>query len=478
MTAAARERSLLDPVEGVFPPGFRWGVATAAYQIEGAATEDGRGPSIWDTFAAVPGHIADGSDGLVACDHYHRWREDLDLLDWLGVGAYRLSLSWPRILPGGGSRIESRGLDFYDRLVDGLLARGIDPVVTLYHWDLPQPLEDAGGWAVRDTAWRFADLALAANGRLGDRVSSWITLNEPWCSAFLGYASGAHAPGRREPSAAVRATHHLLLGHGLAVAALRESGTSAEVGITLNLYPVHAASEDEVDVDAARRLDGMQNRIFLDPVLRGSYPADVLRDLTARGLNLDHIQPGDLDVIGAPIDVLGVNYYSSFCVRSTNGHDPQQQNRPGLPWVGCDDVEFVSRHLPLTHMDWEVDPDGLRQMLVRLQGDYDCPPIVITENGAAYRDRPGSTGEVDDPERIEFVESHLRAALAAIGEGVPLRGYFLWSLLDNLEWAWGYSRRFGVVRVDFATQRRTPKSSAYRYREIVAANGPGPPPTR
>jgi beta-glucosidase len=473
MTATAGERALGNPLSGVFPTGFRWGVATAAYQIEGAATEDGRGPSIWDTFATVPGHIADGSDGLVACDHYHRWAEDLDLLEWLGVGDYRFSVSWPRILPGGGSRVESRGLDFYDRLVDGLLARGIDPVATLYHWDLPQPLEDAGGWAERDTAWRFADLAVVVHERLSDRVSSWITLNEPWCSAFLGYASGNHAPGRRGPGSALRATHHLLLGHGLAVAALREAGSSAEVGITLNLYPVHPASTDSADLDAARRLDGMQNRIFLDPVLRGSYPSDVLADLTARGFDLDHIQPGDLDIISAPIDVLGVNYYSSFCVRSA-GDDAPQHNRPASPWVGCDDVDFVSRHLPLTHMDWEVDPDGLRQMLVRLATDYKSPPIVITENGAAYRDLPGTTGEVDDPERIQFVESHLRAALAAIGEGVPLRGYFLWSLLDNLEWSWGYSRRFGVVHVDFATQQRTPKSSAYRYREIVAANGPGP----
>jgi beta-glucosidase len=448
-------------------------VATAAYQIEGAATEDGRGPSIWDTFAAVPGHIADGSDGLVACDHYHRWREDVELLDWLGVGAYRFSLSWPRILPGGGSRVESRGLDFYDRLVDGLLARGIDPVVTLYHWDLPQPLEDAGGWTERDTAWRFTDLALAAHERLGDRVTSWITLNEPWCSAFLGYASGAHAPGRRDPAAALRAAHHLLLGHGLAVTALREAGASGELGITLNLYPVHAASQHPDDIDAARRIDGMQNRIFLDPVLRGSYPVDVVEDLTARGLTVDHVRPGDLDIIRAPIDVLGVNYYSSFCVQGTTGQAPSQ-HRPGVPWVGCDDIDFVSRHLPRTHMDWEVDPDGLRQILVRLQREYDCPPVVITENGAAYHDVPAITGEVDDPERIEFVESHLRAAIAAIGEGAPLRGYFLWSLLDNLEWAWGYSRRFGVVHVDFATQQRTPKSSAYRYREIVAANGPGP----
>jgi beta-glucosidase len=475
MTATAGELPRLGPTPGAFPSGFRWGVATAAYQIEGAATEDGRGPSIWDTFTAIPGTIADGSDGLVACDHYHRWGEDLDLLDWLGVDAYRFSLSWPRILPGGGARIESRGLDFYDKLVDGLLTRGIDPVVTLYHWDLPQPLEDAGGWAERDTASRFADLALAAHGRLGDRVNSWITLNEPWCSAFLGYASGLHAPGRREPAAALRAAHHLLLGHGLAAAALRAAGTSAEVGITLNLYPVHPATAADVDVDAARRLDGMQNRIFLDPVLRGSYPADVVEDLMARGHSFDFVAPGDLEIIGAPIDVLGVNYYSSFSVQSSNGQDPPHQSRPGIPWVGCDDVEFVSQRLPLTHMDWEVDPDGLRQVLVRLHNEYDCPPLVITENGAAYRDLPAATGEVDDPERITFVESHLRAALAAIGEGAPLRGYFLWSLLDNLEWAWGYSRRFGLVHVDFATQARTPKSSAYRYREIVAANGIGPP---
>jgi beta-glucosidase len=474
MTAAAGEQSRVDPGAESFPPGFRWGVATAAYQIEGAATADGRGPSIWDTFAIVPGHIADGSDGLVACDHYHRWPEDLDLLAWLGVGAYRFSLSWPRILPGGGTRVETRGLDFYDRIVDGLLARGIDPVVTLYHWDLPQPLEDVGGWAERDTAWRFADLALAAHARLGDRVSSWITLNEPWCSAFLGYASGVHAPGRRDPAAALRATHHLLLGHGLAVAALRAAGSAAEVGITLNLYPVHAASEDPADLDAARRLDGMQNRIFLDPVLRGAYPDDVLDDLGAIGFNHDHIKAGDLDIIGVPIDVLGVNYYSSFRVRSPDPDDLAHPHRSGSPWVGCDDVEFVSQHLPLTHMDWEVDPDGLRQMLVRLNSHYDCPPVVITENGAAYRDLPDRTGEVADPERIAYVESHLRAALAAIGEGAPLRGYFLWSLLDNLEWAWGYSRRFGVIHVDFATQQRTPKASAHRYREIVAANGLGP----
>ena len=309
----------------------------------------------------------------------------------------------------------------------------------------------------RDTAWRFADLALAAHERLGDRVSSWITLNEPWCSAFLGYASGAHAPGRREPAAALRATHHLLLGHGLATAALRDAGASADIGITLNLYPVHAASEDPADIDAARRLDGMQNRIFLDPVLRGGYPIDVLEDLIARGFDLDHIQTGDLDIIGAPIDVLGVNYYSSFCVRVANGHPPHQ-HRLGVPWVGCDDIDFVSRHLPLTHMDWEVDPDGLRQMLVRLQRDYDCPPIVITENGAAYRDLPATTGEVDDPDRIAVrgVPSACRAGRPSVRAcrcAATSCGRCSTTSSGRGDTADGSA----LVHVDFATQLRTPQ---------------------
>lgn len=473
MTADVRADARVARPAGQFPAGFRWGVATAAYQVEGAVTEDGRGPSIWDTFTAVPGHVADGSDGSVACDHYHRSPEDLDLMSWLGVSAYRFSLSWSRILPGGGSRVEDRGLDFYDRLVDGLLARGIDPVATLYHWDLPQPLEDAGGWPERDTAYRFADLAVAAQSRLGDRVRTWVTLNEPWCSAFLGYASGLHAPGRREPGAALRAAHHLLLGHGLATQALRAGGVAAEVGVTLNLYPVHPASEDPADLDAARRIDGMANRLFLDPVLTGRYPPDVLDDLTARGHDIGHIRDEDLPVIAAPLDLLGVNYYSSHSVRAGKPGRPPDVGRPSQPWVGCDDIEFVGRQLPLTQMDWEVDPDGLRQMLVRLVQDYDCPPIVITENGAAYPDQPDAAGEVDDRARTAYVESHLRAALTAIDEGVPLRGYFLWSLLDNFEWSWGYSRRFGVVHVDFATQCRTPKTSAHRYREIVTANALG-----
>lgn len=456
-----------------FPADFAWGVATAAYQIEGAATKDGRGQSIWDTFCATPGTIIDGSDGSVACDHYHRFPEDIELMSWLGVSAYRFSLSWPRVLPEGGKRVETRGLDFYDQLVDGLLARGIEPVATLYHWDLPQLVEDAGGWPERDTAYRFADFAAAAGERLGDRVTSWITLNEPWCSAFLGYASGVHAPGRQEPDAALRAAHHLMLGHGLATQALRATGHPAEVGATVNLYPIHAATDHPKDVDAARRLDGMQNRIFLDPMLAGRYPADVLDDLSSRGHDLSHMQDGDLTVMAAPMDHLGVNYYSSFNVRAGVQGKPVAQNRPGQPWVGCDDIEFVSRGLPLTQMDWDVDPDGLRQMLVRLDTEYDCPPILITENGAAYLDDPDDNGVVHDKERTEYIETHLAAVRAAIAEGVPVKGYFLWSLLDNLEWAWGYTRRFGVVRVDFDSQVRTPKASAHRYKEIVAANGLG-----
>jgi beta-glucosidase len=456
-----------------FPADFTWGVATAAYQIEGAATEDGRGPSIWDTFCATPGTIIDGSDGSVACDHYHRFPEDIELMSWLGVSAYRFSLSWPRILPEGGKRVEQRGLDFYDQLVDGLLARGIEPVATLYHWDLPQLVEDAGGWPERDTAYRFADLAATAGERLGDRVKTWITLNEPWCSAFLGYASGVHAPGRQEPDAALRAAHHLMLGHGLASQALRATGHPAEVGVTVNLYPIHAATGHPSDVDAARRLDGMQNRIFLDPMLAGRYPADVLEDLRSRGHDLSYIQDGDLDVMAAPMDHLGVNYYSSFNVRAGIQGKPVAQNRPGQPWVGCDDIEFVSRGLPITQMEWDVDPDGLRQMLVRLNTEYNCPPILITENGAAYLDEPEADGVVHDKERTEFIETHLAAVQAAIAEGVPVKGYFLWSLLDNLEWAWGYTRRFGVVRVDFDSQVRTPKASAHRYKEIVANNSLG-----
>jgi beta-glucosidase len=472
------------PQGRALPDGFLVGAATAAFQIEGATSEDGRGRSIWDTFAGVDGAVLEGDTGDPACDHYHRWEADLDLLAWLGVGAYRFSVAWPRIQPDGRGPWEARGLAFYDRLVDGLLSRDIAPWVTLYHWDLPQPLEDAGGWPSRDTAYRFADYASAVYDRLGDRAAGWITLNEPWCSAFLGYAAGVHAPGRREGDAAVRAVHHLLLGHGLAAAGIRSRDAKASVGITLNLYPVAPASPSDVDADAARRIDGLANRIFLDPVLKGAYPADVVADLGGPG-GWTHVHGGDLATIAAPLDFLGVNYYSPHTVRGTGGRaavpddgdendqDPGagaggQQVRVGSPWVGSPDVEFVDTGLPKTAMGWEVDPDGLRQVLARLDDDYACPPLYVTENGAAYADEVVDD-KVSDPERQAYLAAHVGALLDAVDAGVDVRGYFVWSLLDNFEWSFGYTRRFGIVHVDYRTQVRTPKASADWYRSLATS---------
>ena len=452
-----------------FPGGFVWGAATASYQIEGATTEDGRGPSIWDTLCERPGAILDGSDGTVACDHYHRWESDLDLLKDLGLTAYRFSISWSRVLPTGRGEINAPGLAFYDRLVDGLHERGIEPFATLYHWDLPQGLEDLGGWRNRDTAFRFAEYAALTQHRLGDRVKHWTTLNEPWCSAFLGHASGEHAPGMTDPVAAVTASHHLLLGHGLAAQALRGGRRPAEVGITINLYDVTPASDDPADVDAARRLDGMQNRWFLDPVFTGSYPSDVVADL-ASVTDMGFVHDGDLETISTKLDHLGINYYSSFATKALAEPAPVPEGGRPTPWVGLEDVAFADRGLPKTHMGWDVDPDGLRKTLVRVARDYVVPPIYITENGAAYVDEVVD-GAVDDPERVAYVDAHLRSVLDAVEEGVDVRGYFVWSLLDNFEWAWGYTRRFGVVRVDYDTQLRTPKSSAHAYAAIARDNG-------
>jgi len=452
-----------------FPEGFVWGAATAAFQIEGATSEDGRGPSIWDTLCARPGAILDGSDGTVACDHYHRWESDLDLLADLGLTAYRFSISWPRVLPTGRGEVNAPGLAFYDRLVDGLHERGIEPFVTLYHWDLPQALEDLGGWRNRDTAFRFAEYAALTQHRLGDRVTHWTTLNEPWCSAFLGHASGEHAPGMTDPVAAVRASHHLLLGHGLAAQALHGGRRPAQVGVTINLYDVVPASDARADVDATRRLDGMQNRWYLDPLFTGAYPADVVADL-APVTDMAFVEDGDLEIISTKLDHLGINYYSSFAARGLATPAPVPEGGRPTPWVGLEDVELADRGLPQTHMGWDVDPDGLRKTLVRVARDYDVPPIFITENGAAYVDEVVD-GVVDDPERVAYVDAHLRAILDASDEGVDVRGYFVWSLLDNFEWAWGYTRRFGVVRVDYDTQLRTPKSSSRAYAAIARDNG-------
>ncbi|WP_019871386.1 GH1 family beta-glucosidase [Salinispora oceanensis] len=454
-----------------FPPGFLWGAATAAYQIEGAAALGGRTPSIWDTFSHTPGRVVAGHTGDVACDHYHRLDWDVALMAELGLKSYRFSVSWPRVQPGGTGPINQEGLDFYRRLVDQLLANGIEPWLTLYHWDLPQPLEDAGGWPARDTAARFADYAALVAEALGDRVRYWTTLNEPWCSAFLGYGSGVHAPGRSDPADAVRAGHHLLLGHGLAVPALRAAAQSeVEIGVTLNLYPVTPATDSPGDADAARRIDGLANRFFLDPLLRGSYPADLRSDLS-QITDFGHVRAEDLTTIAAPLDLFGINYYSRHVVAApTAASPPEPYWRKPSCWPGSEDVRFVTRGIPVTDMDWEIDPPGLVETLRRVHEEYTDLPLYITENGAAFVDAVVD-GQVDDPDRTAFFDAHLRAAHQAIAAGVPLRGYFAWSLLDNFEWAWGYTKRFGMIHVDYRSQARTLKSSGRWYAETIRRNG-------
>ncbi|MFC0625132.1 GH1 family beta-glucosidase [Kribbella deserti] len=449
------------------PTGFLFGAATAAYQIEGAAGTDGRGPSIWDTFSHEPGRVLGGETGDVAVEHYHRFREDVALMAELGLQAYRFSISWSRVQPDGRGPLNQAGVDFYSRLVDELLAAGIEPWPTLYHWDLPQPLEDAGGWPERATAERFADYAGAITSVLGDRVGQWTTLNEPWCSAFLGYGSGVHAPGRQDPAAAVRAGHHLMLGHGMAANLIRSAGH--KVGVTINLYDVVPASEREIDLEAARRIDGLQNRFFLDPVLLGSYPEDVIADL-ADVTDFSHVREGDLAVISTPLDILGVNYYTRHVVTGdpANGDDGHGgAGGEGSPWPGSEHVGFLKGELPLTAMGWEIHADGLTRVLERVAREYPSVPLYVTENGAAFPDEPDADGLVRDPDRIGYLDGHLRACRSAIDAGVPLKGYFCWSLFDNFEWSWGYSRRFGLVYVDYETQTRTPKSSAYWYSDLI-----------
>ena len=456
-----------------FPPGFAWGVSTAAFQIEGATDVDGRSDSIWDTFCRVPGAVVGGDDGTVAADHYRRYREDVALMRRLNLDSYRFSVAWPRVRPDGGA-VNQQGLDFYSRLVDELLEAGVKPWLTLYHWDLPQALEDEGGWTSRDTAYRFVEYALSVHDALGDRVPVWTTLNEPWCSAFLGYAGGQHAPGRRDPGAAMRAAHHLLLAHGLAATELRRRDPALSLGISLNLtHPEPADPADDADRDAARRIDGMHNRVFLDPLLEGRYPADVLADTETLGW-YDVVRDGDLEVISAPIDVLGVNYYHGSAVSGhargdVVGLGQVYPERPtGSPFVSAEHVTFPTRHLPVTDMGWEVQPWGLRDLLLRLHKDYRLPPVAITENGAAYRDQVTAEGTVEDRDRIAYIDSHLRAVREAMESGVDVCGYFVWSLLDNFEWAFGYGKRFGLIYVDYATQTRIPKASATWYAAVAA----------
>ncbi|HEX4816480.1 MAG TPA: GH1 family beta-glucosidase [Nonomuraea sp.] len=448
-----------------FPAGFAWGAATSAYQIEGGVSADGRGPSIWDTFTKTPGRILNGHHADVAIDHYHRFKEDVAIMAELGLSAYRFSVSWPRVQPTGCGPINQKGLDFYRRLVDELREHGIDPWLTLYHWDLPQELEDRGGWPNRDTAYRFAEYAAAVHEALKDSLHTVSTVNEPWCAAFLGYASGEHAPGRREPENAIRGAHHLNLAHGLAVQAMN----ARRVGGCVNLYAVDPATDSVEDLDAARRIDGLQNRFFLDALLLGRYPEDVLDDLPG---DKDFIQPGDLKIISAPIDVLLVNYYSRFTVSGAPGGKQSAAAAPtdaGSPWVGSEHVSFVSAGLPVTAMGWEIDASGLVEILTRVAREYPPVPMVVSENGAAFDDVLDG-GRVHDRERQAYVEAHLVACKEAIDAGVPLEGYFAWSLMDNFEWAWGYGKRFGLVHVDFETQERRLKDSALWYSEIIRQN--------
>lgn len=460
-----------------FPSDFLWGSATAAFQIEGASRADGRTDSIWDTFCRVPGAVLNGDDGEVACDHYHRWPQDVALMADLKLDAYRFSISWPRIVPEPGV-VNQAGLDFYSRLVDGLLERGVLPWLTLYHWDLPQWLEDRGGWTDRGVVQHFAELATIVHDALGDRVRHWTTFNEPWCSAFLGYAGGQHAPGRMDPQAGVSAAHHLLLAHGTSIRVLREKDPAALLGITLNMTVADPVDpEDPVDVRAAARAEAGFNHVFAQPIFDGTYPELALADYAAAGVQLP-IEDGDLEIIRAPIDFLGLNYYHGDAY---TGHEPAPGDElPGAaaverptrnPNVGLDDVHVVSRGLPRTAMDWEVQPDGLRRLLEAVHARYSGPagvPLYVTENGAAYDDTVEPDGSVQDTERASYLLDHARAVHAALTAGVDVRGYFAWSLLDNFEWAYGYGQRFGIVRVDFDTLERTPKLSAREYARVAA----------
>ncbi|MDR1825734.1 MAG: beta-glucosidase [Bifidobacteriaceae bacterium] len=453
-----------------FPEGFGWGTATASYQIEGAVAQDGRLPSIWDTFSHTPGKILDGTNGDRACDHYNRYEADVDLMADLGATYYRFSLAWPRIQPDGRGAVNPKGVDFYKRLVDKLRSKGITPWATLYHWDLPQALQDAGGWPVRDCAYWFEDYAALAFEQLRDHIDIWTSLNEPICSSFLSYSLGEHAPGWQDPAAALRASHHLLLGHGLALQHWRSvAGPNHQFGITINLSPVVCMGDTAADRDAARRVDGITNRWFLDPVLKGEYPADVLADL-AQFTSLDFIQPGDLEIIHQPMDAFGLNYYNRAPVKA-GGPDAGEKWRGGIMALGCGDVATASQGLPVTARGWEIDPAGLVWTLKWLTETYDMPPIWITENGSAWDDQVGPDGAVHDPDRVKFLEAHFRAARQAIDEGVDLRGYFPWSLMDNFEWAFGESSRFGMVYIDYETQQRIPKDSFYFYRDVIAAGG-------
>jgi beta-glucosidase len=435
-----------------FPRDFTWGAATAAYQIEGATEVDGRGESIWDRFSGTPGKVANGDTGEPACEHYFRWRDDVELMRALGLQGYRFSISWPRIQPDGRGPANPKGVDFYRRLIAGLREREIEPLVTLYHWDLPQRLQDDGGWTSRDTAERFAEYAALMFDELGDSVEAWVTHNEPWVAAFLGYAYGSKAPGLQDWRSALAASHHLLLSHGRAVSAFRSAGHAGQIGITLDLTQVYG------DPEAARRLDGHRNRWFLDPLLRGGYPADTVDLYEEQFGPLDFVRREDLEQIAQPIDFLGVNFYQPAVVQVAD-REP----------LGLEQLETNGRQ---TAMGWRVEPDTFTALLVRLKRDYGDIPLVITENGAAFDDPPlDGHPVVEDPDRVAYLREHIAAVEHAIDSGVDVRGYYVWSLFDNFEWEHGYASRFGIVHIDFGSQRRTPKRSALWYRDLIRAHG-------
>ena len=437
-----------------FPKDFVWGAATASYQIEGAWNEDEKGESIWDRFSHTPGKVQAGDTGDMACDHYHRWEDDLKIIKKLGLKAYRFSTAWPRVLPSGTGTVSEAGLDFYSKLVDGLLKLDVEPYITLYHWDLPQKLQDKGGWPARDIVDAFVEYADLVSRVLGDRVKNWITLNEPWVSAFVGYEHGAHAPGHKSRHEALAAAHHLLLAHGQAVPVIRSNSRDSRVGITLNLTPQVPASPSIADRAAANWVDGYINRWFLDPLVGRGYPQDMVNDY---GDEMAFVQPGDLETASVPLDFIGINYYHRNIVRSEKVSE--EENAPRTVIRG-----------DVTEMGWEVHPESLYKMLGRLYFDYDFPVIHITENGAAYNDEVNADGEVDDPKRLSYIRRHLQQVHRAIEAGIPVQGYFAWSLMDNFEWAYGYSKRFGLTYVDYQTQQRIIKSSSKWYSQVVQNN--------
>jgi beta-glucosidase len=442
-----------------FPDGFRWGVAASAYQIEGGYDEDGRGLSIWDTFCRQPGKIERGETGDIAADHYHRWREDVQIMADLGLQIYRFSIAWPRILPEGTGQVNPPGLDFYDHLVDALLEKGITPLPTLYHWDLPQALQDKGGWGNRDTAHYFAEYARIVGERLSDRVQNWITHNEPFVAAVAGHFTGEHAPGLQDPFLAFRAGHHLLLSHGYAVEALRATAKQTlQIGIALNLSPVHPASESEADQQAARRYDGVLSRLFLDPILRAKYPEDIVELL---GPVMPQVEPDDMRHIAVPLDFVGVNYYSRTVIR----YDPD------FPLIQASEIKPEGREYSQM---WEIYPPGIYELLTRIWNDYRPASIFVTENGVCVPDGVDFDGRVRDYRRIRYLRDHLVQVHRAIAEGVPVRGYLVWSLLDNFEWAFGYRMRFGLTYVDFETQKRIIKESGHWFAQVIRENGFNP----